>query len=176
MFKKIGMGCAAILFAGAAFFGWMYYSTTPVRSAAHEFTAFVSGGKLDEAYAATSSAFKSVGSIEDFKEFIENNKLNQATDVSYRGWQINSSGEASLDGTFEADGVETPLHLGFIKEGEFWKIESIKVGVEEADDSSNADGDAARSEDSAIETQEPLEATEDNESREAAEPATPQAE
>lgn len=140
LFKFLG-ALAALIVIGI---GAVFYFTSDMVDATDEFFDAVKSNNLDQAYTSLSEEFKAKTSRDDLVAFIEENSLN---DYASANWSTRSieSGNGSISGAIiTKHGGSVPLHIGFVKEQEDWKIYSMKVpkaGLQDENSTAQPPGD-----------------------------------
>lgn len=134
--KVIFIVIGAVVVFFVVLMGIGLWATSSIAGIAEDQIALISQGKIEEAYNKYSSKdFKEATNLEDFKVFVESNKiLAESVDVSFPSREItNDVGtlEVKLEGK---DGSITDLDYTLVKEEEEWKIFSMEFQEGEFDE------------------------------------------
>lgn len=130
--KKGLMVIGAVLFTAAtyvsAFIAIIFYMTAGLVDSVQKQLEALKAGNIDAAYSYTAKDFQKATPIEAFKQFLDQYpslKNNQSTFFNTR---VIENNVGTLQGTLTAtDGAQTPIEYILVKEGDTWKILSIKV-------------------------------------------------
>jgi hypothetical protein len=124
-------GCALAIFFFLAVIGVIvaivFGATKGVVKAGESFLAQVSEGKIAEAYASSSSTLQSQQDVESFEANVKKLGLVDYASVSWSNRSVNN-GTGTLEGTITTKkGSSVPIFMEFVKEGDVWKVLSVKV-------------------------------------------------
>jgi hypothetical protein len=85
----------------------------------------IAAGNLDAAYGRTSKAYQGRTKLEDFKKFVETNKLKNATSRFASNQNYTPQRTTAHYTVTAADGTSVSLTIQVIKEGEQWRVDSL---------------------------------------------------
>jgi hypothetical protein len=122
-FLKILAGIGTVV---AIVIAAVMFMTAGMLGTADKFFSAVKVDNYDEAYTLLSEDFRGNTSKSRLKEYLTKNSLTKFKEASWGSRSV-SGGRGELVGSITAEtGGVVPISLGFIKEGDDWRIYSIK--------------------------------------------------
>lgn len=101
-----------------------------LQESVQRFFEYIKAGKTKEAYENTTEEFKTGGSLEDFKNFLEGTGLGHFTEIFFDGLEQNGD-IAALKGTIVlADQRKVPIIIYLKQENQQWKIHNVTPAIE----------------------------------------------
>jgi len=103
-----------------------FFATSGLPKAADAFFSLLQQGRVHDAYLATAADFRAATSEEDFTAFLQTTALVNYQSASWSSRSIkNNTGR--LEGTVTTkEGGQVPVEVDLVKEGEQWKILSLR--------------------------------------------------
>jgi len=124
--KKLGIGCLVIIGIIVLAVVLAMLGTQGIVTATDELLTLIRDGKTADAYAATAKEFQAATSAEAFETFLEQSSIGDYASASWKSRSVENN-TGSLEGTITTkSGGQIPVTVKLVKEGEAWKVLSIR--------------------------------------------------